>query len=347
MLMNNVLKAGDVWEINNEGSAFAVVRSSLGLRVKMFNKSGEAVLDSDVVQGINLADIHYASLYLYAERDMRVTVWVGKYKYGYTPQPERASVISSYTVPTRPGVNKLMDFDPPRLRAMLQAPFDIWIGGDDMTGDYGSVKNGRLFKGGSEIELTNFGDIYYFISAENKRVFQSQSIQLPYVSKWLSHNNDRPYTRSQLEGESVPYFDVFIPDELDNTPFDLKIDDTVKTYPWTEAGSGVYEAGIWATVGDINTETLTLFKYDRSVNTSKAPTPEGDTNWPYGDKTLSVTLSKGWHRLFMACVSPPKTTAIENGHANFTPSVMYFESVFTNQDALLSLGDVQILEERA
>ncbi|WP_232003165.1 hypothetical protein [Pseudoalteromonas piscicida] len=345
--MRNILKKDEVWMINQSGSAFSVIRAQLGLRVKLFDSRGDVVLDSEVEQGLNLKDINYAYMYLLAERDMRVAVWVGKHPYSYTPQPERASVISSYTVPTRPGVNKLMDFDPPRLRAMLQAPFDIWIGGDDMTGDYGSVKNGRLFRAGAEIELTNFGDIYYFISAENKRVFQSQSIQLPYVVRYLNYNDDRPYTRSQLEGESVPYFDVFIPDELDNVPFDLKVDDTVKTYPWTETGGGIYEAGIYATVGDINTETLTLFKYDRSPNDTNAATPEGDTNWPYGDKTLSVTLSKGWHRLFMACVSPPKTTARENGHANFTPSVMYFESVFTNQDALLSLGDVQILEERA
>ncbi|PHI36334.1 hypothetical protein CBQ28_15115 [Pseudoalteromonas sp. GCY] len=347
MLISNELKAGDVWEVNDAGTAFAVVRSSLGLRVKMFDEHGKAVLDSDVVQGLNLNDIRFASLYLHAERDMRVTVWVGKHKYDYTPQPERAVSIVSRTIATRPGVNKLLDFDPPRLRALIEAPFDMWIGGANMKAEFGAIKNGRLFKGGSEIELTNFGDIYYFISAENKRVFQSQSIQLPYVVKWLNYNNNMPYTRSQLEGESVPYFDVFIPDELDNVPFDLQIDDTVRTYPWTETGGGPYEAGIYATVGDIGTEVLKLFKYDRSVNTSKVSTPEGDTNWPYGNKTLSITLSKGWHRLFMACVSPPKTTARENGHANFTPSVMYFESVFTNQDALLSLGDVQILEERA
>ncbi|QZO12611.1 hypothetical protein [Pseudoalteromonas piscicida] len=347
MLMRSVLKAGHVWEVNQSGRTFSVIRAQLGLRVKLFNSAGEVLLDSEVEQGLNLKDVRYDYLYLVADRDMRVTIWVGNHDYNFTPQSDRAAELNSYTVATRPGVNKLMSFDPPRLRAMIQAPFDIWIGGDDMTGDYGSVKNGRLFRAGAEIELTNFGDIYYFISAENKRVFQPQSIQLPYVVRYLNYNNDRPYTRSQLEGESVPYFDVFIPDELDNVPFDLQIDDTVRTYPWTETGGGPYEAGIYATVGDISTETLTLFKYDRSVQTSKAATPEGDTNWPYGDKTLSVTLSKGWHRLFMACVSAPKTIAAENGHANFTPSVMHFESVFTNQDALLSLGDVQILEERA
>lgn len=344
MQMSSFINKGDVWEINRVGSSFAVIRAQKGLYVRMFDENGRVTLDSELSQGVNLRKAHYVRIVLFAEQSMSVEVWVGNQEYDFTPQVSRAAKIKSYTMSTKAGVNKLLSYDPPRLRALIKSPIDIWLGGEEMESQFGVVKNGRKFVAGEEIEIQNFGDIYYFITDENRRVFVGERVQLPHVNTEPSTSGYKVRTRSELESNGVPYFDVFVPAELHNLPIIFEIKDReIRLYDESESNV-MYKPTLAITVGDVKTESLKIYNYDRRSGTSFGA-PTTDTGSVSGG-TISVSMSSGFHRVFLFQGYPISQSASQNGQVEYSMSSLYIDEVSTLNNALVTFGDVQVMEER-
>ncbi|MBQ4860346.1 hypothetical protein J8L98_01410 [Pseudoalteromonas sp. MMG013] len=329
MLIRKTVKAGDVVVDHVRGSNIAIIRASAELKVVARNVEGKPIIDTEMFQGMNLQKLNYASVQIKTEVDQEIEYWLGFYPYSYETQSDRPSSIVSRQIPLKSGVHKLLRYDPPRVRTFINSPVDIYIGGKDLKSSDGVVENGRLFKKDKEIELSNFGDIYYWVSDMNNRVFYSQTEPM-IASKYVTETSP---TQSYLISKGIPFVNVDVPQALANKVFDLNVE-IIHNSEGLNAG---FKPAIFYTKNGADSNELT-----RYIPYGMGGIGNGVSIQKH---TIQVTMPAGLNRLFFA-ETTLHSNAIAQGHTNYGESFTYLQKVSTKDPELLVLGISQILEER-
>ncbi|MBQ4844410.1 hypothetical protein [Pseudoalteromonas sp. MMG005] len=340
MILNQSVNRGEVWEINEQGSSFAVIRAQVGLYAKFYDAAGSVVMNTELNQGINLT-VSYAKIVLLSKTDMQVQVWVSKFAYDFTAQPDRARTALSRIRPLTYGVNKLLDYDPPRLRASIKSDVGMYIGGENMRVNSGVVENARYYPANSNIETTAYGDVMYFVSNETERVlYKTESAQaMKYVTQ-------HTITRAELEANNVDYFDIKIPPQLHNKQFTIKCIARHDTLSHETAETGWLNITIAPRLLVTNDDIELEDAQDMSRISVFGAAGRFSNEIPkVNDVTLS--LSAGTHRVFMVESALDHDAQNKLNHANFGQSFGYFESISSSDDVFLILGNAEIFEERA
>ncbi|TMO66182.1 hypothetical protein [Pseudoalteromonas aurantia] len=338
MLLSQSVKSGEVWEINEIGSSFAVIRAQIGLYAKFYDAAGSVVMNTELNQGIKLA-VNYTKIVLLSKTDMQVQVWASKYAYDFTAQPDRARTALSRIRPLTYGINKLLEYDPPRLRASIKSDIGMYIGGENMRVNDGIVENARYYPANSSIETAAYGDLMYFISNATERVlYQSASQEVKYVTQ-------TSITRAELEQNSVDYFDIKIPPSHHNKTFTVmcSVSHDSQSHVTPETGPLNITIGpaLFVTNDDIEThdaQSMTRHKF-----------MGGGGAWSGSLKTypVAMTLKAGTHRVFMAESALDYDAVQKLNHVNFGQSFCCFESISSTDDVFLIIGSAEIFEERA
>lgn len=334
MKINKVIKLGEVVEVNQTGKELAIVKAANGLRVVGFDVVGSKVLDTEITQGDNLSGLNCVKLEFTAREEQKIIIWYSNFKYKFEKQSDRVRDVRGYGVPLRHGVRLLLSEDPARVGATITAPTDIYIGGSNMKSGAGIVVNGRKFESGETFKLSNYGDVFYWVSDEEKRVFRSYSKPAKYAEN---------EGRSVLEANGIDYFDIDVPPELDGVPFEIKAKIRHKTDGEGGAdGRAITVApALYITSGDETTEELIVFN-------GYGGSGVYDGN-PVNDKRFSVqvTLDRGVHRVFVVESELDYDARHVAEHSWYGESYTTFLEIYTDNPVLSVKGYAQVLEERA
>ncbi|KZN46002.1 hypothetical protein [Pseudoalteromonas luteoviolacea] len=336
MMINHMVKGG-IWDINRAGRSLAVIRAQPGLLFTVFDLKGEKIIDSELPQGTNLSDMPFERMQLVAQREMDVTVWVSNYQYSYTEQPTRPDRIAARKIPLLSGKNLLLDYDPPRQRATVSFPMPAWVGGKDMYIQSGIVYNARQYAANQEIEITNYGEMYYYVQdPRGQYFFQQENVDPTPTTALALVPSYTQVTRSQLDEKNVPYFDILIPPELDNVP--IRFDHEIK-HRYVIGSDTPHlstTSRLLYTVGGVESEELAEMYL-------MSPSGGHDGRNIYRNYG-HVSLSAGAHRFYM----------VERYHGGYPqfgmeawgPSGSYLLSFKTDQPVFRVEGYADILEER-
>ncbi|MEC4091151.1 hypothetical protein [Pseudoalteromonas rubra] len=324
MMYNQILKAGEPWDIHQAGRSIAIIKAQPGLRVSVFGMGGDKQFESELPQGTSI-DVPFKQLQFIADRDMKVTVWAGNFRYGYTEQPSRPNELVGRRLPLYTGVKKLLDYDPPRQRATVRFPMDAWVGGANMQASHGVVDNGRFYPAGSEIEITNYGEFFYYVKEAEGTALYTSSV--PMLRARSSS------TRTELEAQNTAYIDFEVPEHLHNQTIRL----TYRLqYNYQHASGqqiGTRPRLLYTIGGPQTDEMAEIYLYSPGVHGQREYT---------GSST--VALSAGVHRIFFA-----ETTwgeLIDGDSTWGDPSGTTIELLMTDQPLLSVEGYAEVMEER-
>jgi len=335
MRITKIVNAGEIVDVHQVGRELAIIKAGNGLRVEGFDHQGVKVLDTEIYQGDNLSGLNCVLLRFVSSIEQEFIIWYSNFKYKFEKQSDRVRNVLGYSVPLRHGVNKLVAEDPARVNTKITSPIDIYIGGDNMVSGNGIVTNGRKFAANETFDLSNYGDVFYWVTDDASRIFKEYATRAKYAQ-----NNGR----TALEANGVPYFDIDVPPELDGVPFNIKA--RVRHKSQGVDGLDNYtnisvKPALLITQGDETTETL--LRYDSYGSTGAYP------GYEFNDKTLDVmvTLSAGVHRVFPVESELDYDATQEVGHDWYGDSFTTFISIYSDDPLLTVKGYAQVLEERA
>ncbi|MCF2825691.1 MULTISPECIES: hypothetical protein [unclassified Pseudoalteromonas] len=339
MILKNKLAAGELWDVNVPGTSFAVVRALTGVFARFFDEHGSVKLETEIYQGMNLNSVKFARVAIYTEFAMDIAIWVSWHEYHFTPQPMRSNMMTSRQITLMPGVNKLLDYDPPRLKTTITCDRDMYIGGSNMTSGAGIVQNGRLYEAGRDIEINSYGELYYWVTDETTTKFYENQLMEPARYAWPK--SQMP-TRSEMEAGGVRYVDIVIPPELDNQYFYIyanAIVDVQRQYPsdpYDWEGTHETNPALFWTVGDEQSEQLEFGGGWRI----------GSGGRSCGEMRARVRMSAGTHRVFMVESFVDGDVRDHYPLEYYGTSFTYFLDLYAEVPVLVSAGIAQVLEER-
>ena len=138
MLLNKILKPGEVNEVNRVGQFIKIMNCENTLRLRA-TQNGKEVITTDAKAGFELATSQaFDQLILESETEQKIEIWVSKHKLNYDALSTKASRSSSFLVEHYGQSQQILPYDPAQAKALISlSGKSFYVGGEGVNNENG------------------------------------------------------------------------------------------------------------------------------------------------------------------------------------------------------------------
>lgn len=156
MLVNKLVKAGSVDDINQTGRFLKVISSETEFRIRVTN-GVNVLIDSVVAAGFDVqTSKEFTLIQIISEQPQKVQMWVSEHKLGYDALTNGSNVNQSSIIEHFGGSQRVLTFEKIRKTITLYSDVEpFWYGGEGVT-----IENGMPVKAGIAHKIEGSGELH-------------------------------------------------------------------------------------------------------------------------------------------------------------------------------------------